>query len=88
MTRLFITRHGQTEKIISEYEGKNILIVTHAIVLKALITYFENKDLKEFWSGKFMHSTCLNILEIKKDNRKFVLKGDTSHYCKVEENAI
>ena len=35
-----------------------------------------------------MHSTCLNILEIEKDNRKFVLKGDTSHYCKVEENAI
>ena len=79
---------GETEKIISEYEGKNILIVTHAIVLKALITYFENKDLKDFWSGEFMHSTCLNILEIKKGNRKFVLKGDTSHYCNVEESAI
>lgn len=78
---------NEVEKIISEYEGKSILVVTHAVVLKALITYCENKDLKDFWSGAFMHSTCLNILDIKKDSRKFILKGDTSHY-KAEEKAI
>jgi len=78
---------GEVEKIISKYEGKNILIVTHAVVLKALITYFENKDLKDFWSGAFMHSTCLNIVEIKKDSRNIILEGDISHY-QVEEGAI
>lgn len=78
---------NEVEKIISEYEEKSILVVTHAVVLKALITYFENKDLKDFWSGAFMHSTCLNILDIKKDRRNFILKGDTSHY-KAEEKAI
>lgn len=78
---------GEVEQIISKYEGKNILIVAHAVVLKALITYFENKDLEDLWSGEFMHSTCLNILEIKNDRRKFLLKGDISHYRDVE-NAI
>ncbi|ACR79335.1 MULTISPECIES: histidine phosphatase family protein [Kosmotoga] len=71
---------NEVEKIISKYEGKNILIVTHAVVLKALIAYFENKDLMDFWSGAFMYPTCLNIVEIKEDSRKIVLQGDISHY--------
>lgn len=78
---------SEVEKIISKYEGKNILIVTHAVVLKAIITYFENKDLKDFWSGTFMNSTCLNIIEIKKNSRNFILQGDISHY-QVKENAV
>lgn len=71
---------NEVEKIISKYEGKNILIVTHAVVLKALIAYFENKDLTDFWSGAFMYPACLNIVEIKKDSRNIVLQGDISHY--------
>jgi probable phosphoglycerate mutase len=78
---------NEVEKIISKYEGKNVLIVTHAVVLKALITYLENKNLEDFWSGAFMHSTCLNIVEIKKESRDFILQGDISHY-KVEEKVI
>ncbi|WP_432409555.1 histidine phosphatase family protein [Wukongibacter sp. M2B1] len=77
----------EVEKIISKYEGKNILLVAHGIVLKGLIAYFENKDLKDFWKGAFMHSTCLNIVEIKNSSRKIVLQGDISHYP-VEEKAI
>lgn len=75
---------NEIEKVILEHEGKNMLIVTHAIVLKSLITYFENKEIKDLWTGKFMHSTCLNIVEIKNDSREFILQGDTSHYS-VEE---
>lgn len=71
---------NEIEKVISEYEGKSILLVTHAIALKSLIAHFEKKDIKDLWSGEFMHSTCLNIVEINKDSRKFILQGDTSHY--------
>ncbi|KAB3529397.1 histidine phosphatase family protein [Alkaliphilus serpentinus] len=71
---------NEIEKIISEHEGKNILIVTHAVVLRALITYFEKKDIKDFWNGTFMHSTCLNIVDVGKDIRTFILQGDISHY--------
>ncbi len=77
---------NEVEKIISKYEGKNVLIVAHGVVLKALIAYFENKDLKDFWKGTFMHSTCLNIVEIKKESREIILQGDISHYP-VEEPA-
>lgn len=76
---------NEIEKVILEHEGKNILIVTHAIVLKTLITYFENKEIKDLWTGKFMHSTCLNIVEIKNNSRAFILQGDTSHYLAEED---
>ncbi|TCT17224.1 putative phosphoglycerate mutase [Natranaerovirga pectinivora] len=71
---------NEIERVLLDFQGKNILVVTHAVVLKSLITYFENKEIKDLWSGKFMNSTCLNIVEIKNDSRKFVLQGDTSHY--------
>lgn len=76
-----ITRASkEVEKIISKYEGKNILIVTHAITLKSLITYFRKKNIEDFWTGAFMHSTCLTVVEVEKDNKKIILEGDTSHY--------
>lgn len=78
----------EIERIITWYKGKNILIVTHAIALKGIIAYIEKKDLKDFWSGAFMYPTCLNILEVNEDSRKFVLMGDTSHYKVEEEEAI
>lgn len=77
----------EIEKVISEYRGKNILIVTHAVVLKAITAYFENKKLNDFWNGAYMHPTCLNIIEIKNDSRNFTLQGDISHY-KVEETVV
>jgi len=77
----------EIEKIITQYEGQNILIVTHAVALKGIIAYIEKKEIKDFWSGAYMYPTCLNILETDKDSRKFILMGDTSHY-KVEEEAI
>lgn len=68
------------EGVIEEYQGKAILIVTHAAALKAIITYIEGKELKDLWRGAFMHPTCLNILEVDKNGRRFTLQGDISHY--------
>lgn len=71
---------NEVESIIKKYEDKNILIVTHGVVLRALITYFEHKALKEFWQGIHMDSTCLNLLEINGEERKFLYQGDVSHH--------
>lgn len=71
---------NEVEKIIAYYSGKNILIVTHATALKTLLAYFENKDLKDLWSGPFMKATCLNLVEIEKSGREIVFEGDISHY--------
>lgn len=73
---------NEVEKIIGENENKTILIVTHAGVLKSLMVYFKNMAIKDFWSGPFMKSACLNIIEISGDHKKLVLEGDISHYPK------
>lgn len=83
---ILLRASNEIEDILATYKDKNILIVTHAITLKSLITYFEKKDVKDLWTGAFMKSTCLNIVEVDGDNRKFILQGDTSHYP--AENAI
>lgn len=70
----------EIELILAEHKGKKILIVTHAIALKAILAYFENKEIKDFWSGAFMHSTCLSIIEVIEDRREIMLQGDIAHY--------
>lgn len=70
----------EVECIIKKYEHKKILIVAHGVVLRALITYFEEKPQNEFWQGIHMDSTCLNLLEIKGDQREFAYQGDVSHH--------
>lgn len=70
----------EIKNIIQIHKGKNILIVTHAIVLKAILTHFEGKSLEALWSGSYMHSTCLNIIEVGQDKHEIKLQGDISHY--------
>ncbi|KAB3537298.1 histidine phosphatase family protein [Alkaliphilus pronyensis] len=70
----------EIEKIIKIYKGKKVLVVTHGVVLRTLITYFENKDIKDLWNGTYMNSTCLNIIEINNNERRFILQGDISHW--------
>lgn len=78
--QLYTRVSDEVEKIISNYEGENVLIVTHAVALKTLLAYFENKELKDLWTGPFMKSTCLNLVEIEKESRKVILQGDITHY--------
>ena len=71
---------NEIEKIIKDHKGRNVLVVTHAIALKAILTYIENKDIKDFWTGSYMHSTCLNIIVVEDHKREIILQGDISHY--------
>lgn len=58
----------------------DILIVTHTIVIKILMSYFEERELKHLWDPPFIHQTCLNIIEVNDNNSEIILYGDISHY--------
>lgn len=60
--------------------GKSILIVTHTVVVKLLMAYYENRPLRNLWDLPYIHPTCLCKIEIDQDNHEIVLHGDTSHY--------
>lgn len=58
---------------------ENILVVSHAIFIKAFFCVAKGYTLGEFWNPPFMKDTCLSILEIKDNKCHFILEGDTSH---------
>ncbi|MCT4598068.1 MAG: histidine phosphatase family protein [Vallitalea sp.] len=66
--------------IINNNKGKNILIVAHALVLKFVMSYFENRPLDKLFHEPFMHSTCLNEVEITDSEYKIVKYAQTNHY--------
>ncbi|SHH45160.1 phosphoglycerate mutase [Caloranaerobacter azorensis DSM 13643] len=64
--------------------GDNILIVTHAVVIKAIYAIIKNYSLENFWNPPFIHGTCLTILEIKDNEIQIVLEADISHLEKLD----
>lgn len=70
----------ELERIAEAHAGETVLIVAHAVVLKSLYAYVEKKEMKDFWEGPFMNSTCLSCFEKTKDGWQITMAADTSHY--------
>lgn len=74
------------EDVLKNHSEENILIVAHAIVIKALLNYINNKgDLKTFWEGPSLKPTCLTILNVQDGKVSFELVADTQHYEEINE---
>jgi len=67
-------------KDIIERHDKNVLIVTHTVVIKIIMAYFDARKMEDLWEPPFMHQTSLNLIEIENNQPKIILHGDTSHY--------
>lgn len=67
------------EKIINS-EGENILVVTHGVTIKVMISIIEGIGLEDFSSIPIYKGTSLNIIEVDENkNLKFTIKGDDKH---------
>ncbi|MBD2867138.1 histidine phosphatase family protein [Paenibacillus arenilitoris] len=66
--------------IVGEHIGKTIFIVTHTVVIKLIMAYFEQRELKNIWNPPYIYPTCLCKIEINKNNHTIILHGDMSHY--------
>lgn len=67
-------------KDIIEKHDNNVLIVTHTVIIKIIMAYFDARKMKNLWDPPFMHQTSLNLIEIENNQPKIILHGDTSHY--------
>jgi broad specificity phosphatase PhoE len=78
--KLFIDRvRSGFEGLIKYNKSENILLVTHAAVIKAIFTIIENRSLKDFWSPPFTYDTCLSILEVENGKIRVLMEPDISH---------
>lgn len=66
--------------IITKHKGKEVLIVTHRITLKAVMGYFLNKQLDEMGNLPDIYPTALCKITMNEDTPEVDLYGDVSHY--------
>ncbi|RAK16614.1 putative phosphoglycerate mutase [Anoxybacillus vitaminiphilus] len=67
------------QDIVNRHPSGNVLVVTHAVVLKTLIVYFKNMPLAELWEPPFMQGTSLTIVQAANGTFELVTVGDVSH---------
>jgi len=67
------------EEILSS-DYKNILVVSHAIMLKSFISMSLKKELKDFWTGPHIQPASLTKAEIEGNKIDYDFIADTSHY--------
>lgn len=75
-----IQRASSVLEWIAENETEDVLLVTHAVLLKSMYAYIHQKQISEFWTGPFMNATCLNCFEKVDGKWQVLLEADTSHY--------
>jgi probable phosphoglycerate mutase len=68
------------DQIIGENQGKSVLIVTHTVVVKLIMAYFEGRPLKEIWNPPYIHPACLCKVELTMNKPEIILHGDINHY--------
>lgn len=67
------------DRIIAGNTDGNVLIVTHAVVVKIIMSYFKGLSLETLWEPPFVHGTSLCVIEGVDGVPEIVLEGDISH---------
>lgn len=71
----------QVNRILDEHRGRSILIVTHTVVVKLVMAYFEGRAMKDIWQPPYIHPSCLSKIVIGEGRSDIVLHGDMSHFA-------
>lgn len=67
-------------KVISSNSDGNILIVTHAVVIKAILSFTMDISTDKMWDPPFIHGTSLTIFKWDGEQFNFKMIGDISHF--------
>lgn len=67
-------------KVINEYEGKNILLVTHGMTLMVILHLLLKRDLNEIIKEPVRAQTGITHIKIEVLKNKLILDNDTSHF--------
>lgn len=65
-------------EIAKKFEGKRILIVSHAVAILSILNRIQNKPLNQFWKKK-LYQTSLSIVEWENNKFSIVKYGETAH---------
>lgn len=71
-------------KVIEEFEGKKILIVTHGMTLMAILHILLKRDLNEIINEPVRAQTGITHIQVEVLKNKLILDNDTSHFQEEE----
>lgn len=63
-----------------QHEGESILIVTHTVTLKIIMSHFFKERQLALWQPPYIHPTALCKVVIEDQQVSIELHGDISHY--------
>jgi probable phosphoglycerate mutase len=66
-------------KLISKNSDGNILIVTHSVVIKTLITFYMKYPMERLWENPYIYDTSVTLLTAQKGETRLELMADISH---------
>lgn len=73
------------KKILNENVDCNVLIVTHAVIVKTIMAIFKGIPIEKLWEQPFIHGTSLSIVEVDSMTEeglfeaRVLTEGDMSH---------
>ena len=75
------------DEILEKEQDKNVLVITHGITRKAIMTFFQEKSLEEFWNMEAIaKQASLTHIKIQEDGSyEVLLKNDYMHWKHLEE---
>lgn len=72
-------KEGLKDILESSRGCENILIVSHAVLIKAMFAIIKELPIEHIWAPPFQKNNCLSILEVNEGRMELVLEGDVSH---------
>jgi phosphoserine phosphatase len=66
------------KELVRLYQGKTILIVSHAVAIKSLLNAIEGRSLENFWQERLMQAS-LSIIKAINGAFRIVQYGNTEH---------
>lgn len=79
-SELFQRASETLSKIVNDNEGKKILIVTHTMIIKAIICWINKRPIDEFWDKPYIRQGSLTTILIENGEFKLTKCADISHH--------
>lgn len=68
------------ERMVAESGEENVLVVTHGVTLKALLSHFSDLGFEEFWTRPVVEQGSISHVELREDFTGIIRSyGDTAH---------
>lgn len=72
--------HNSISDILRKEKGKNILIVTHTVTLKAYLCKLQNREIETIWDPPFIKQTSLTEIEFDEESFKIPVMACMNHH--------